>query len=246
MRQVTLDAIRDHAIRAYPRECCGLVVAVGDRDRYVECTNAATGTDHFILPAAEYAAAETLGDIVMVVHSHPDAPCDPSEADRVACEASGLPWMIVEVRRGDNGAVNIRGMSNIEPAGFSVPLIGRSFAHGVLDCYTLVRDWYRVERGIVLRDFTRSDNWWNEGADLYMENYGAAGFRRLVDGDPLEAGDVILMQIRADVANHAGIYIGNGLMLHHRYGRLSNREVYGGYWLENTRAVLRYVDDRES
>ncbi|MDE1012051.1 MAG: C40 family peptidase [Paraburkholderia fungorum] len=243
MRKVTLDAIRDHAIRAYPRECCGFVVAVGGRERYVECTNAATGTDHFILPAEEYAAAENAGDIVAVVHSHPDASSEPSEADRVACEASGLPWMIVEVRRDDVGMVQTHGVSNIEPAGFSVPLVGRSFAHGVLDCYTLVRDWYRIERGITLRDFKRSDNWWNAGADLYMENYAAAGFRRLAEADPLAVGDVILMQIRADVANHAGIYIGNGLMLHHRYGRLSNREVYGGYWFENTRTVLRYADD---
>ncbi|NYH13423.1 cell wall-associated NlpC family hydrolase [Paraburkholderia bryophila] len=220
-------------------------MAIDDRERYVECTNAASGTDHFILPAEEYAAIESMGEIVMVVHSHPDASSDPSEADRVACEASGLPWMIVEVRRDDGGTVAAHGVSNIAPAGFSAPLIGRSFAHGVLDCYTLVRDWYRVERNVVLRDFKRCDGWWNEGADLYMNNYRAAGFRPLVEGESHAVGDVILMQIRSDVANHAGIYIGDGLMLHHRYGRLSNREIYGGYWLENTRTVLRYVDDRE-
>jgi proteasome lid subunit RPN8/RPN11 len=242
MRKVTLDAIRDHAIRVYPHECCGLLVAVDGRERYIECTNAATGTDHFILPGDEYADAESLGDIVAVVHSHPDAPCTPSEADRVACEASGLPWFIVEVRRGDDGEVREAGSTWIEPAGFAAPLVGRSFAHGVLDCYTLVRDWYRHERQILLPDFKRCDGWWHEGADLYMKNYRAAGFRPIAEGDPLEVGDVILMQIRAEVANHAGVYIGNGLMLHHRYGRLSNREVYGGYWLENTRQILRYGD----
>jgi cell wall-associated NlpC family hydrolase len=50
------------------------------------------------------------------------------------------------------------------------------------------------------------------------------------------------MQIRArnGVPNHAGIYLGDGLMLHHLYGRLSSRDLYGGWYLESTRAVLRY------
>ena len=29
-------------------------------------------------------------------------------------------------------------------------------------------------------------------------------------------------------------------MLHHLYGRDSERVVYGGFWRESTRAVLRY------
>jgi hypothetical protein len=31
-------------------------------------------------------------------------------------------------------------------------------------------------------------------------------------------------------------------MLHHLYGRLSERVVYGGHWQEITRAVLRHKD----
>ncbi|MEG1734013.1 MAG: phage tail protein, partial [Comamonas sp.] len=57
------------------------------------------------------------------------------------------------------------------------------------------------------------------------------------------------------VANHAGIYLGSGTlaeapglhpvpnaMLQHLYGRLSERVVYGGYWQECTRAVVRHKD----
>jgi len=51
---------------------------------------------------------------------------------------------------------------------------------------------------------------------------------------------VIVMQVRAPVPNHAGVYIGDGLMLHHLYNRLSSRDVYGGYWQECTRIVLRH------
>jgi len=36
---------------------------------------------------------------VALVHSHPDAPARASEADKVECEASGVPWLIVSVRK---------------------------------------------------------------------------------------------------------------------------------------------------
>ncbi|MGU4696866.1 C40 family peptidase [Burkholderia cepacia] len=241
MKKATLDAIRSHAVRAYPHECCGLVIVERGRERYVECSNAATGSDHFVLPADEYAAAEDRGAVVAVVHSHPDSPAEPSEADRVACEASGVAWHVVEVRRGDDGVVRPGAIETIEPVGFQVPLVGRSFAHGVLDCYTLVRDWYRVEHEIVLPDFPRRDAWWEAGEDLYMQHYHAAGFVALQGMEPVpERGDVILMQVRAPVPNHAGIYLGDGTMLHHLYDKLSSRDVYGGYWREVTRLILRF------
>ena len=97
MRKKTLQAIRDHGVAAYPLECCGLVLKAGRREWYQPCRNTAASAEHFVMSAEDYAAAEESGDIVAVVHSHPDAPAAPSEADRVACEASGLPWYIVAV-----------------------------------------------------------------------------------------------------------------------------------------------------
>ncbi|QCU53096.1 C40 family peptidase [Burkholderia pseudomallei] len=241
MQKATLDAIRAHAVRVYPRECCGLLIIERGRERYVEGSNSAVGSEHCRLPADEYAAAEDRGGVVGFVHSHPDDSAQPSEADRSACEGSGLPWHIVEVRRGDDGVVRSGALVTVEPVGFQVPLVGRSFAHGVLDCYTLVRDWYRIEQEIWLPDFDRRDSWWENGGDLYMQHYRDAGFVALPGSDPVpERGDVILMQIRAPVPNHAGVYLGDGTMLHHLYDRLSSRDVYGGYWREVTRLILRF------
>lgn len=242
MTPETRAAINAHAQAEHPREACGLVVIVKGRERYVPCTNKAEGTDHFVLPAEEYAAAESLGEIMAVVHSHPDVPAEPSQADLVACEASGLPWHIVRVDLVD-GAPLAGELVSIEPTGYLAPLVGRQFSHGVLDCYQLIVDWYQQERCITLKQFQRSDNWWNDGSsDLYTLGFPEAGFRRLTESEAPEVGDVILMQIMArnQVPNHAGIYIGDGLMLHHLHGRLSSRDMYGGYFQEVTRAVLRY------
>lgn len=255
MLKRTMLAIRDHAVAEYPRECCGLVVMVGRREVYMPCRNAAASADHFVLAPDDYAAAEDAGRVVAVAHSHPDETPAPSEADRVACEATGLPWYIVAVSKDDAGAVVAGEVRGFTPVGFVAPLLGRQFAHGVLDCYSLVRDWYKRERDIELPDFARFEGWWEPGrqGDLYMDHYAEAGFRPLQVGEDMTAGDVILMQVRSDRANHAGVFLGaEGLkeapgllpvpdaMLHHLYGRLSERVVYGGYWREATRLLLRY------
>ena len=259
MRKSTIAAIRTHAIAEYPRECCGLLVSSRDgSEAYVPCRNLAADGGQFLLPAEDYAAAEDQGNIVAVVHSHPDAPAQPSEADLVACEASGLPWYIVEVRKGDDGVIATHHVYSWSPDGYQAPLVGRAFHHGILDCYTIIRDWWLRERGVVLMDFHREDGWWNTEQELYLDNYEAAGWRRLADDEPLEPGDMIVMQVQSQRANHAGVYLGDqplterpdlhplsGAMLHHLYGRPSERVVYGGYWRDVTRARLRYAGEVE-
>lgn len=239
MNSAIRNAAEAHAAQCYPREACGLLVSVRDHFIYWPCRNDAVqgATDHFILNPDDYAAADREGDILAIIHSHPDASPEPSQADRVACEATGLPWYIVSWP-GLNWA-------ECYPEGYRAPLIGRVWAHGVLDCYSLIRDWYAQERGITLPDFARADNWWRNGGNLYVENFGKAGFVVVPDGKP-EPGDVLLMQVLADVPNHGAIYLGNDIILHHLHNRLSCREVFGGYYRKHCVKVLRYADSANS
>lgn len=117
-----------------------------------------------------------------------------------------------------------------------------------MDCYTLIKDWYERERGVVLPDFERHDNWWNDGhSNLYMDHFREAGFEPVGQYPELEVGDVILMQIRSKngVPNHAGVYVGDGMILHHMYGRLSCKAIYGGILRDYTRLVVRYKRNGE-
>lgn len=236
------DAI-DHAIRDYPNESCGLIVVSKGREQYVPCRNLARSkSDHFILDPADYADAEDAGTITGVVHSHPDAAATPSEGDLVGCEESGLPWYIFAVHKEVmDDSISLAGEHAWEPNGYEAPLVGREFSHGVLDCYALIWDYYKREMGITLPNYERADDWWNRGEDLYMKNYEAAGFVPVTDGN-YKKGDMIIMQVRAPEPNHAGIYLGDGQFLHHLYNRLSSRDVYGGYWQEVTRLVVRHKE----
>lgn len=223
-----------HAADEFPREACGLLIVQKGRETYIPCRNIGVGTDQFVIHPEDYVRADRLGEIVGVFHSHPHLPADPSQADKVACEASGLPWFIVSYPSGQ--------WHETQPSGYMAPLVGRAWAHGVLDCYSVIRDWYRAERGIDLPNFDRFDEWWKRGQNLYLDNFGSVGFEALgaVQSQDMEVGDVLLMQVASPVPNHAAIYLGDGLILHHLQGRLSSRDVYGGYWQKITTHILRH------
>lgn len=230
MRKHIVSAILAHAEEVYPAECCGLVVQNGRKQQYFRCRNTAPEqTEQFSMHPEDYAAAEDAGEIVAIVHSHPDATTQPSQLDIAQCDMSQLPWIIASWPEGD--------IRTVIPTDVVKPLLGRPFVHGHWDCYAIVRDWYRLEREIDLPNFERLDGWWNHGENLYMKHYAEAGFIPAT-GD-LQVGDVIIMQVRADEPNHAGVYIGDGIMLHHMYGQLSTRVPYGGYWQNRTIITLR-------
>lgn len=244
MTPETTAAIHAHAIAQFPKECCGLVVETLDGERYFPCRNLAlTPSEHFVLSPVDFATAEEAGEITCVVHSHPNIPARPSQGDLVACERGSVPWMIVAVwKQPEDTAPHVVAEYTFRPSGYEAPLIGRQFFFGILDCYTLIRDWYKRERGIDLPEFERRDEFWKDKGnmvDLYGQ-YKTAGFDDVTDGQ-LRVGDVPLMQVRAPFANHAGVYIGDGQIIHHLYGRLSSREVYTrSYYQEITRRVVRY------
>lgn len=230
MTEDTKTVILEHALRDAPREACGLVVNVSGKERYFPCRNIAENQSDFILDPEDFMRAEDAGEVMAVVHSHPHTAAEPSQADRVSCEASGLPWHIVAVPSGV--------WETIYPVGYRAPLLGREFSHANLDCYALVKDWFFEAKGIRIMDFERSESWWTKGGDLLLENFEKAGFVKT--DEPLEVGDVIFMQIGSPVANHAAVYIGDDLMIHHASNRLSCREVYGGWFKKITRLVVRY------
>ncbi len=223
-------AICAHAAAEFPRESCGVVVVVRGKQRYIPCRNIAEGGGDFDIHPDDLNDAEGVGEVTHIVHSHPNMPALPTEADLVGCEDSELPWIIVNWPTGT--------MYEFAPSGYVAPLVGRSYAHGVLDCYSLIRDYYKRELDIDIPDFDRTDKWWDKGGNLYMENFEKAGFIA-VTGD-IQKHDVVLMQISSTVVNHGAIYIGDGLIMQHCTNRLSSRDVYGGYWQRCTHVVVRH------
>ena len=220
--------IIDYALANEPQEICGFVVFDGKANQFIACENQAEEPEnYFEISDDDYIKAEKCGQIIAVVHSHPEPNGEPvlSTADRQMQVQTGLDWWLVH-----NKTKIIRKYRNIPH------LLGREFKHGVMDCYTLYRDAYMLA-GLEMDEFERTDDWWHQGKNLYLDNIEGQGFVRVEEP---QLGDVILMQIAADVPNHAAIYLGEQMVLHHAPNRLSKRDLYGGYWFKHTHSIWRH------
>lgn len=229
---------RAHALERHPHECGGVIVQREDGTFfYMRVRNDSRSPgDGYKSNSSDLSAAHSAGEVVAFCHSHPDASPKPSQADLVQCELHGIPWYIVSVGESTTGDI-----TETLPTGYVAPLLGRSFHHGVLDCYALVKDWYWQERGIKLGCYNRDYRWWLDGGNLYLDNYEKEGFARVTDGT-LEVGDILLMTIRSRVPNHAAVFVGDNMILHHYEGQLSSREIYGKFWRDVTTLVIRRVE----
>ncbi|MFP2768023.1 Mov34/MPN/PAD-1 family protein [Oceanisphaera sp. KMM 10153] len=233
------EQITAEALAGYPLECVWLITVS-------DCRQVANVADEpektFRIAKRDLLKAQKEG-LLAVVHSHPNYPDCPSEADMRGQINTGVPWGII--------ATDGTGCTPIAWWGKGVdvpPLVGRGFRHGITDCYALIRDYYRTERGVTLPEYPRNWEWWLNGDDLYGEGFRSAGFVP-IDARQAQPGDVWIAQVRSPVPNHGGVLLERGLALHHPCAsnpvdptRLSVREPIAR-WLPHIALWLRYEGD---
>lgn len=230
----------DHAVDSYPAECAGLFFVRNGKVVYRRCRNIAQQhEDNFCISPSEYAEVSSIGQIIGIVHSHPNASCEPSVHDVRSHKVSEADWYIIGLPGGKDGPVEIKYMPAVED---DRPLFGRKFHAPESDCYAFVRDWYRKYLHIELPDFYRRSEWWLHGDNLYEQYHIEAGFC-IVDGNP-QYGDLIVMCLQGEVANHGAVYLGDGKIAHHQPGRVSGIDLYKRYYHERTKFILRHRNAR--
>lgn len=226
--------IKDAALRRYPNEMCGVLTA----EDFIELDNYAIDpSKSFSFDPVQY--GRVVEQVVAIVHSHTKSINDPehydlrtpSRKDRLNQRTTNKVWLIV----------GTEGHEVSEPIQFprepSSQYLNRPFMWFVNDCYTLVQDWYRFERGIELMD--HADDFDPANMQIFsgiFEPYIAqAGFVEVTSGQP-KFGDLLLLSAMGMLNNHLGIY-DDGRVIH-QLG-LSVAEPYEAF-LGKIHKVLRY------
>ena len=121
-------------------------------------------------------------------------------------------------------------------------LIGRQWEYGRFDCFTLVRDWFKLQ-GVELPDFARPDDL--ETCDsIFLQQMPVHGFRQ-VEYSSRKPGDVLIMRLGTATPMHAAILLPDQRILHQRQNSLSAVEPFGRYYVSRVAAVFRYAADRQ-
>lgn len=234
MQDQVLSQIIAHAERVFPLEACGLLINTGYNQTVIECENVSHEPDNsFLINPLVY--AQWAEQITCVYHSHPNRSPEPSSADIASAERCNVPFMIVSV---PSYAVFTYKPTGILPA----PYEGRQFVYGVMDCLSLVSDYYQHELQIQIRDGERKCwDWWQDPQyeSAFINGFIANGFIKVKE---LQDNDLIIMNLGGGpCANHAAIYQGNNTLLHHPSATCDSRvEMYGQYWRQNTVCYLRH------
>lgn len=236
----TIEDIKKDAIARHPEESCGFILRDEEKGFVYRPLKNLSPEPLNSFRIDERLVLRALPRLAAVVHSHPNGPDCPSETDMAQQIQYNIPF----------GIVSTDGSNCLEPFfwgdGVEVaPLVGRGFRHGITDCYGLIRDYYAT-LGVKLSPVAREWGWWSTGQRLYEDYLEKEGFFRISESE-VKPNDGFLAQIRSTTPNHAGIYLGNSLILHHVTAKnavdltsLSRKEPVGnwskfisGFWVRH-------------
>jgi proteasome lid subunit RPN8/RPN11 len=213
-----------------PEEACGIIAG----GRFFPTPNAHPNPmQNFAIDAKQYAKLEKKG-IEAIFHSHLGFAEAFSMHDIQSCKAINLPWIMY--------CVGANSWHEMDPTG-AAPYLERPWIYGIYDCYGLVRDYFKNELEIILDDYQRGAEfeWTSPEWRMFEKNFRGQGFREIGDASPAK-GDVLLMQLQANSPNHVGIIHSpsQNVFYQHLLNRLSEANVYGGYWQKCTTKILRH------
>lgn len=199
-----IEQIKKEAIAAYPKEAVWLQTEKG----VYQVENIHEDPENFFRVSAKDTLKANQEGLKAVIHSHCDRPHVPSKSDMEGQQLTAVPWGILQTDGENASDIIWWGEEHIPP------LEGRPFIHGVSDCFSLFRDFYRLEYGHDIGDVPRDWKWWEQGFDLIGSLYAGKGFYE-ISVDDLRRGDAMLIGFGTDYPHHCAIYLGDELMIHH-------------------------------
>ena len=116
--------------------------------------------------------------------------------------------------------------------------LGKKYKADIQDCYTLLQEYYLYEFDMKLPDVHRGIKDIRNGDALYLDNFADFGFHEVPISE-IKKHDAILFTFFSGTPDHAGIYIGEQMFVHHPIHSMSKIELYDGYFIDKTSLVVR-------
>jgi len=122
-------------------------------------------------------------------------------------------------------------------------LIGREWEYGKADCFTLVRDWFKLQ-GVELPDYERPEST-QSCESIFLEEAERIGFKP-VTLQTRQPGDVLIMRMGTRTPMHAAVLLPDERILHQQRDSLSAVIPLSRYYLTRVAAVFRYAASRST
>lgn len=194
-----------HAEKLYPNEACGLILSRAGELVAFPCRNLHNSPKRFTIDPRDYVIAAGFGNILAVYHSHCSDNKSPSAFDIQSSLFHKLPFITYNVLAG----------TFCESDGMALAsYLGREFEIGISDCFSLVRDFYLRELGILLSDYPRTEGWYKGNPRILVDNFEREGF--FITSKITKHCVFLIKSIeRLQMPHHLMLYLGDDCVLHH-------------------------------
>lgn len=217
-----LNKFKRHCLKNYPNEACAVAIETDSKLKVINCNNTHDDPlNHFRIDGKTISDYLINGSLKAVLHSHTHTSNKigdlrtPSAHDIQGHIDTSVPW----------GIVATDGITVSDPIWLDdneiQPLLGRQFVHGVYDCLAILRDYYKIHRGITIKNYARDPDWWTLGQSLCTDEVIADNGFTPIKYTDLQEGDIVLMQIASPVPQHWAVVTGNNTIIHQLPHRLS-------------------------
>ena len=240
MKEEIKKQIKAHSLENPSIECCGLLI-FNEKTKQLEILKSPNLSEckesMFSLSPNHYLKASLMGKIIAVYHSHPKGE-NFSEFDISNSELNKIKYILY--------CIETDTFKEYIPNGYNNPYYGREFSLGSQDCLTLCAEYYKKELGLDFKNYHRDYNWFRDNPDCYQKYYKDEGFELMLEGQveslfTLKKSDCILIKfLGKNNPTHAGVYVGDGLILHHQLNCYSRIEPYNQVFRNRTTHVLRH------
>lgn len=240
LTQELKDYIKKHSLEEKNKECCGLIYKNPDSNLGIfRCGNASDiPKEHFFINPKEFVEASCLGDIIGIYHSHVEKE-NFSFLDKTNANGHALIFVMYNIK---NDFFKI-----YYPQSNNNTYINKAFQIGKVDCFSLVREYYKEEFDIEIPDYPRTEAQLEEYSNMFSKRFNEGNFSIIIDGQitkdnfsKLKENDILIFRDKNEKESHMAIYLGGNTILHHRRNKLSCMEPFHQIYKDKTVFTVRH------